>query len=287
MIKVIYSENQVANPGHTSIHGVLSPSATKPKLLAQLLKNKGYKFIEPQALTINDLKRCHSPQYVENIFDLSEANGFGTFSEEVNKSLLYTNGAMYTACKHANPVSCALVSGFHHAGYAGFALFGYFCTFNGLMASALKLICDDGFSRIAILDCDMHHGNGTDDILKKLNPKLKGILHISFGKYLTEPKQADLYLDWLDKDGHVETLLKNFNPQILIYQAGVDVHIDDPFGGILTTEQIYERDLRVFTITKKIGLPISWCLAGGYQKDINKVLMLHMNTFAAAEQVYQ
>ncbi len=66
--------------------------------------------------------------------------------------------------------------------------------------------------------------------------------------------------------------------------------MDDPFGGLLTEEQMYERDVRMFTIAKELNIPITWTLAGGYQKDkdggCSYVLKLHMNTFDACRKVY-
>jgi acetoin utilization deacetylase AcuC-like enzyme len=75
-----------------------------------------------------------------------------------------------------------------------------------------------------------------------------------------------------------------------MYQAGADVHIDDIYGGILTTEQMIERDTKVFTIARDLKIPIAFNLAGGYQVDkngdITKVLDLHINTVKAAISVY-
>jgi len=68
---------------------------------------------------------------------------------------------------------------------------------------------------------------------------------------------------------------------LLIYQAGADPHIDDPLGGFLTTAELAERDRIVFTVAKKIGIPVVWNLAGGYQQPLARVLEIHRNTMAA------
>lgn len=282
-IKVIYSPKQVADSGSE-----ISPSAIKPQLMANLLHNNpNIEFVEPNPISIEDIKRCHDSTFVDNIISLRECNGFGTFSQSVVDSLPYTNGAMYVAAKIAietrNP-SVALVSGFHHAGYHGFRGFGYFCTFNGLMITATKLIEDDKYNKVAIVDCDMHDGNGTDDILLRLG--LKNIININFGKLFTNPKHATNYLKYFD---NVEQILNDFKPSIILYESGADVHVNDPFGGVLTEEQMYERDVKMFTIAKKLDIPIAWCLAGGYQIVDGKcdfVLHLHMNTFKACQNVF-
>jgi acetoin utilization deacetylase AcuC-like enzyme len=92
----------------------------------------------------------------------------------------------------------------------------------------------------------------------------------------------------MEEDGILERSL--LTPDVVIYQAGADVHVNDPYGGVLTTEQMYERDLRMFRIAKRLQLPLTWNLAGGYQVgpngEIDKVLELHLNTFRAMAEVY-
>jgi acetoin utilization deacetylase AcuC-like enzyme len=283
--KAVYSESQVSNPNQDPVHGIISPSATKPTVLAAELKKvyPGLKFRPPFALNREDFYLAHTKRYVDGIFDKTIKNGFRTYSDSVNASLPYTNGAMYEACIIAAPdqPACALVAGFHHAGYDGYAPNTYFCTFNGLMIAALKMKC-----RVAIIDCDMHFGDGTDDIIQKL--RCENVYHFSFGKQ--HPTDAKRYLQYLESDGFIAKSLSKFKPDLIIYQSGADVHINDPMGGVLNEEQMMERDRRMFTIAKALVVPLAWCLAGGYQVDpdggINTVIRLHMNTFKACEEVY-
>jgi acetoin utilization deacetylase AcuC-like enzyme len=281
MIKVIYGEKLVADSGSEK-----SPSASKPKWLAQMLAGT-VEFIEPIPVSLDDIKLCHYPKYVDDVMSLKSPNGFGTISQSVVDSLPYTNGAMYQGAKLAiadkRPVA-ALVSGFHHAGYQGYDFLGYFCTFNGLMIAAMKL--EKEGLKTAIIDCDMHYGNGTDDIIGTLG--VLSCLHITFGKYFVRPSHAKMYLNYFDI---VREELIKFKPNVILYQAGVDVHIDDPYGGVLTEEQMYYRDFNMFTIAKQLDIPIVWNLAGGYQVDKggghNYVLHLHMNTFSACREAHR
>ena len=73
---------------------------------------------------------------------------------------------------------------------------------------------------------------------------------------------------------------------VILYQAGADPHVDDPLGGWLTTEQLRERDRRVFESAQRLGVPIAWNLAGGYQEPLSKVLEIHDNTMRECERVY-
>jgi len=296
-MKVFYSEKMVADQGEQSYGGIQSPSAKKPKQIAEALKSlDNIQFIEPNPLSIDDFKLSHDPDYVDGVMSLQLENGFGSKSQSVVDSLPYTNGAMYDAAKAATlgGPTCALVSGFHHAGYNGWKNLGWFCTFNGLTIAAYKML-KEGYSKIAIIDCDMHWGNGTDNILNHepsfhSNSIHEPILHISFGRYLHQPQQAERYLQWLSPKEKVYEALYLHKSNVILYQAGADVHVNDPYGGVLTTEQIYERDIRMFSIAKELNIPIAWNLAGGYQIEadgsIDKVIEIHLNTFKACKQVY-
>lgn len=290
-MKVFYSEKQVVDQGVQGFGYIKSPSAMKPKQLAKALESfPGIEFIEPNPVTRDDFKLCHAPEYVDGILDLEENNGFGNRSESVNQSLKYTNGAMYDAAVAATADSptAALVAGFHHAGYSCWEGFGYFCTFNGLMLTAMKLVKSG--RRVAIVDCDMHDGNGTDDILKHFGYPTE-IFHASFGKSYISPLHAQRYLNSMAEGGELEKKLIKHKSDVILYQAGADVHVKDPFGGIFETDQIYERDRRMFVIAKKLQIPLAWDLAGGYQIEpdgsIGKVLEIHLNTFRACQEVYK
>lgn len=292
MIKVVYNEKQVADPGKQTLElqgYTPSPSAKKPMEVAQQLRSrKNIEFVDPVALSIEDIKLVHDPEYVNGIFSLKLENGFGTISQSVVDSLPYTNGAMYTAAKLATKETpaCALVSGFHHAMYHGWKGHGWFCTFNGLMITAAKLL-SEGMRKICIIDADMHWGNGTENILM-LKPELN-VDHLTLGLLFKDASKSEEYLKAFDENNLVDNIL-SLSPDLIIYQAGADVHVDDPYGGVLTTEQIFERDLRMFRLAKKYNIPICWNLAGGYQVDddgsIQKVIDIHLNTFDACEKVY-
>jgi acetoin utilization deacetylase AcuC-like enzyme len=307
MIKVIYGPKQVAEsdaepvgPGYAEGCGQViefpypkSPSAAKPKWLAEKLKNECdfIEFVEPEPVTIDDIKRCHSPKYVDDIMNLKIRNGFGTICPKIVESLPYTNGAVYQAAKlsieEKKPVA-ALVAGFHHACYDGFEKRGFFCTFNGLMIAATKLVEQDGCKRVVIVDCDMHWGNGTDDILGRIDKERKNYINFSFGQHFPKRSDAKSYLKYFD---FIRDCLKfQYKTDAIIYQAGVDVHVNDPWGGVLTEKEMYERDVKMFELAKELKIPISWSLAGGYQVDkdgkYDYVLELHYNTFKACKEVY-
>jgi acetoin utilization deacetylase AcuC-like enzyme len=150
---------------------------------------------------------------------------------------------------------CSPTSGFHHAEYK--QAMGY-CSFNGLMVAAIALKQAGRVNRVAILDCDAHYGNGTDQIIKRLG--IDWIHHDTLGKHFVDRQDA--------LDGRFEAWLQQaiedcLSCDLVLYQAGADPHVDDPLGGLLSTEQMAWRDRAVF---EQLGhLPMVWNLAGGYQ----------------------
>jgi acetoin utilization deacetylase AcuC-like enzyme len=89
----------------------------------------------------------------------------------------------------------------------------------------------------------------------------------------------------------LRTELTAFGADIVFYQASADVHIDDPLGGLLSTEQMRLRDRSMLSIARELSIPLTWNLAGGYQVEadgsIPRVIQLHLNTFEEALRVWR
>jgi len=255
-----------------------SPSAGKPAFLMEYLINQGLKvdFIDSfPPLSISDIALSHDLNYVRGVLDLTIENGFGNKSSSIASSLPFTTGSFYSAAQYAllhRENTFSPTSGFHHAGYSKS---NGFCTFNGLMIAALKLKANFNFKRIGIIDCDQHYGNGTQDIIQRLG--LDWVSHYTFGGEWVNSSNSEKWL----KDFESK-MLEFKNVDIIFYQAGADPHIDDPLGGILTTEQMRLRDQIVFETFLKYKIPVVWNLAGGYQDPIEKVLELHKQTYLIA-----
>ena len=279
-IPVFYTPKMVANSGS------YSPSAGKPAVVVAAWENLGLplEIIEPQPVTPSELKLAHDPDHVDKILACEKDNGFGNKLPEVAESLLYTNGSMLAAAREAirnRKVAVAPCSGFHHAGYASATAF---CTFNGLMVTAMVLKEEGLANRVGILDFDMHYGNGTDDLIEHHHAK-SWIEHYTAGRVYTKVRWADKFMACIP-----EFVAEMRDCDVILYQAGADPHIDDPLGGFLTTQQLRERDKIVFETANTLGVPIAWNLAGGYQVDssgaIPAVLEIHNNTLLECAAVY-
>ena len=283
-MKVFYRQEQVA-----SNQAAYSPSAYKPKLVIDdwlargIIQAHHIESFEPVSRA--DFKRVHNPQMVDDVLDLKRRNGFRNQDPEVAASLPFTSGSLLAAAHWAlahQEAVCSPTSGFHHAGFD--EPDGY-CTFNGLMVTAVKLLDLGLVRRVAILDCDLHYGNGTDDIIVWLGLQ-SSISHHTMGQHF-EGEQgvghpAARFMSWLNT-----AIQQCARADLVIYQAGADPHINDPLGGLLTTREMLKRDLAVFRAFR--GHPLVWNLAGGYQRDvagsIEPVLQLHRNTALACTKV--
>jgi acetoin utilization deacetylase AcuC-like enzyme len=203
--------------------------------------------------------------------------------EMVARSLPFTCGAMLAAARVAldnRQVACAPVSGFHHAGYR---YGGGFCTFNGLMVAALALKAAGRVARVGILDLDVHWGDGTHDIVERLG--LDWVVNHGTPPDMPARSDAAPYLQRLP------ALVESFRGcDLLLYQAGADAHVDDPLGGWMDDAELGERDRIVFAGAARIGLPVAWNLAGGYQRDgqggIEPVLAIHRRSMQACAAAY-
>jgi acetoin utilization deacetylase AcuC-like enzyme len=259
----------------------ISPSAHKPLAAVESWTALGIPLAitEPTPATREDFKRAHRPEFVGAILECRAMNGFGTRAADVAASLPYTSGAMLSAATAAirnGQVAVAPTSGFHHAGHSEVA---GFCTFNGLMVSALAIKAAGLVQRVGILDFDQHYGDGTDDIIQTLG--IDFVTHYTAGAHYHSESQASEFLQ------QVPELVASMNDcDVVLYQAGADPHIADPLGGWLTTQQLAERDRLVFETARQLGIPLAWNLAGGYQNPLRKVLDIHDNTMRACASAY-
>ena len=272
-IDVYYSPKQVSCPDSAS------PSPRKPTWVVADWNAQDFPIgiVEPIPASRAQLSLAHSQKYVDGILSCELMNGFRGRQKDVADSLPWTCGSLLSAARGAlgnGLVACSPTSGFHHAGVES----GYgYCTFNGLMVTALTLKAEGKVGRVGILDCDQHYGDGTAEIMTALH--LDWIRHVSQEHW--NSCDAAPFIDKLPE------VVRGFaDCDLLIYQAGADPHIDDPLGGFLTTAELAERDRIVFSVAKSIDIPVVWNLAGGYQEPVTRVLEIHRNTMAACIAEY-
>lgn len=265
--------------------------------------------VAPEPVTPEDLRRVHAAEYVEAIRTgepraLAESQKF-PWSPELYPSVLLTNGGVFAAAAHALEagVSAALASGFHHAG----ADHGEgFCTFNGLVVALEKLRAHGRIRRAAVLDMDLHYGNGTASLAESRDwmfalsiygndywqnvpyRDVENVRHPAGPNHreavLPNGCRGDEMLAILERS---LPLILESRPDVLLYQAGADPLRDDPYSPLdLGHDDLMARDRRVFEFAKERGIPVAWVLAGGYTKDTSQVVRAHVNTARACVEVF-
>jgi acetoin utilization deacetylase AcuC-like enzyme len=276
MIPVFYSPRILASSG------CFSPSASKPESVVEDWKHRKFPIDICQVIPVSpqDISLAHDPNFVSSILACQRENGFGNRRKDVAHSLPFTTGALLCAAREAleSGIACAPVSGFHHAGHSSAA---GFCTFNGLMVTALKLLREKKVKRVLVLDLDQHYGNGTDEIKRGLGLGQQ-VTNCTFGRWYDRPEHAVRYLNRLHR---VVRQFPSFD--LILFQAGADVHVDDPLGGVLDSGQIRERDRIVFEAAKAARVPLAWDLAGGYQEPISSVVRIHRATMEECVKAYE
>ena len=273
-IPVFYDERQVATLES------FSPSAGKPSLLIQSWVDQALPITLMPVTPVSreQLSLAHDRGYVDAVLELRKNNGFGERSQGVADSLPWTTGSLLSAARHVletQSVAVSPTSGFHHARYRH--AFG-FCTFNGLMVTARVLLEEKRVSKIGILDCDYHFGDGTAEIIRQLGLE-DAVVHVTSGAGYT--CESERFFPDLER-----ALQKFAHCDLLLYQAGADAHVDDPLGGFLTSAQMALRDRMVFESTRSQGIPVVWNLAGGYQTPVSKVIDMHTATLTECIRVY-
>lgn len=225
--------------------------------------------------------KAHSEAYVDAVFDLRKPNGFGNINPSVNESLRYSNASFLAAVEHVletGTVACSASQGFHHAHHNN----GYgYCTFNGLMIAATRVL--ERVGKVLILDGDAHYGDGTDDIIQTLGLQ-KQVRNITTGHGFTRMMRrwnSDMWENW------IWGLIQNARPGIIFYQAGADAWEEDPYNaGYLSLEGLACRDRAIFKVAKMEGIPLAWNLAGGYSEPTQKVVDIHLQTLKISDEVY-
>jgi len=300
-----------SHPGYAAPIGKHVMPIDKFALVAEGLRAEtGVKLEEPAPLTEADLLRVHTKAYVDAVRSgeprpLAESQKF-PWSPQLYPSVLLTGGGCLAAARRAliDGIAGALVSGFHHShGDHGEG----FCTFNALVVTAEVLHAGGAVARVAVIDMDLHYGNGTAS-LAPARPYLFN-LSIYGNDYAANRAFRDVsQLQHSDGDNHRSIalaagagrvtmlaamergleLLEGWGcPDLILYQAGADPLREDPYSPLeLDHDDLFERDRRVFSYAKAAGIPIAWVLAGGYTEDVSKVVKVHLNTFVAAREAF-
>lgn len=250
----------------------------------------------PEAATETQLLRIHTPEYVRKVLEgaLSPAEvrriGFPWSPALVERSRRSVGGTI-EACRAAleEGVALNLAGGTHHA----FADHGEgFCVFNDAAVAAREALSSGWVRRVAVLDCDVHQGNGTATIFARDSSVFTLSIHAR-RNYPFEKACSDLDMQLEDGAGDAEYLdvvergvseaLARSNAELAIYVSGADPLRQDRLGRLAVgKEALAERDRRVLSLCAEAGAAVAVTMAGGYAADVEDTVDVHTATVRAA-----
>lgn len=251
---------------------------------------------EAPAASWDDLRLVHHAGYVDAVAtgtlprEAQRRIGFPWSAQMVERARRSV-GATIAAARVAleDGVAANLAGGTHH----GFADRGEgFCVFNDVAVAARVLQRDRQARRIAVVDLDVHQGNGTAAIFAGdetvFTFSMHGEKNFPFRKEISDRDVA--LADGTSDDGylallrsHLAEVLSRHHPDFVFYLAGADPYEGDRLGRLkLTIAGLRTRDEMVFEACRRIGVPVAVTMSGGYANDINAIVTIHANTIRAA-----
>jgi acetoin utilization deacetylase AcuC-like enzyme len=297
-MRVFYSDDHAVTlpPRHRFPMGKYR--ALREKLVAEAVVSE-QELLRARLALREELVRAHDAAYVDAVLsgELDERRvrriGFPWSPELVKRSLASVGGALAAAdAALEDGVAGNLAGGTHHALFdAGEG----FCVFNDLAVVSLCLLDSKRLARVAIVDLDVHQGNGNSAILGSRGDvfvfSMHGEKNFPFRKV---PSTLDIALadgtgdaEYLERLSEALPRVFAFAPQIVLYQAGVDPLAEDRLGRLsLSAQGLAERDRLVLEGARRSGVPIALALGGGYSEPIELSVRAHVETYRVARRVF-
>ncbi len=245
------------------------------------------------------LLRAHSAEYINTFCEGTigpraiRRIGIPWSERFVRRSLASVGGTLEAARRAMHEgIAGNLAGGTHHA----FHDYGEgYCVFNDIAVAGRTLLDEGMVGRIAVIDLDVHQGNGTASVLggdaRVFTFSMHGRNNFPFIKVpstldipLEDGAGDDLYLDLL---GEALPQVFAFGPEMVFYQGGVDTLHCDRLGKLaMTHEGVMMRDHMVLAEAKRRGIPLVLTLGGGYSRPISETVRGHVGTYRAARGLY-
>jgi acetoin utilization deacetylase AcuC-like enzyme len=288
-VKVFYSPRyEISLPGHVW-------PTSKYRLIADRLgSNVVLAFVEPVPASWDDLALVHTAEYLEKLRTHTlTAEEIATLQLPWQPALIDAFRLMVggtcgaAAAALADGRAAHLGGGLHHA----FANHGEgFCPLNDV-AVAIRVLQRSGrIARAAVVDLDVHHGNGTAMIFERDPDVFTFSIHQQLNYPFFKPRgDLDIGLDDGADDGrYLEALagalprVLDSRPEVIVYLAGADPFEHDRLGGLtLTKAGLAARDHLVLDAARAAGVPLVTVLAGGYAEHVADTVDIHAATIEA------
>ena len=257
-------------------------------------------FFEPSKASDLDVLRCHTKEYFTNLKSLQidpraqRKTGFPLSQELVDRELIIAQGTI-EGCKYAleNGIAMNIAGGTHHA-YADRG--EGFCVFNDMAIASRLLLKEQKVHKILFVDLDVHQGNGNAHIFQAEDRVFTFSLH-GAKNYPIRKEKSNLDIGVTDKIedkpyldiiyNTLPKLIQQVQPDIIFYQAGVDILSTDKLGRLsVSIEGCKLRDRYVLEQCKLNGIPIVISMGGGYSEKISDIIDAHANTYREAQSIF-
>jgi acetoin utilization deacetylase AcuC-like enzyme len=260
---------------------------------------------EPPAAGWGELALAHDVGYLERVRDgrlepLEQRRiGFPWSPEMVERSrrsvgatIAAARAALEDAARAGWGIAVNLAGGTHHA-HSGHG--EGFCVFNDAAVAARVLQRDGAVGRVAVLDLDVHQGNGTAEIFASdptvFTLSIHGARNFPFRKArstldveLPDGAGDDVFLAAVET--YVPRVLTEFRPDLVIYLAGADPFHDDRFGRLgMSIPGLERRDRLALGLCREAGAPVAVTMAGGYARDTEDTVDVHVRTVRVAAEM--
>jgi acetoin utilization deacetylase AcuC-like enzyme len=260
----------------------------------------GWPVLTPAPVPENWLHLAHTPAYVGAVLagtlDKAAARKIGfEMTPGVTRRAVLSAGGTVLAARLAleHGAAANLAGGSHHAGPDGGA---GFCVFNDVAIAARVLLAEGAVRRVAVIDCDVHHGDGTALIFAGDARVFTASLHCEENwPRVKPPSTLDVGLTKGTGDADYLAALKPlvaaalaYRPDIVFYNAGVDPHAEDRLGLLsLSDAGLAARDRHVAAACRAAGVPVCGVLGGGYGADADAVAARHLLMIDALQAVFR
>ncbi len=273
----------------------------KYKLIYETLKREKIitesNVFEPEIPGKEELKKIVIPEYLNDL--LSARTTFRTWTSElpvtediINWQILGCGGSYLGAKLALEYGACYHIGGGLHHGFADHA--EGFCYLNDVVFAGVKLL-EQGIKKIAVIDCDLHQGNGTAKFFENEDRVFTFSIHQEHLYPKKEKSNLDIGLDFDTGDKEyceklqyaLDIIFNEFKPEFVIYLAGADPYMFDQLGNLkLTIEGLTKRDEMVITRAKERTLPVLVVLGGGYAQELEDTVEIHCNTARVMHRTY-
>jgi acetoin utilization deacetylase AcuC-like enzyme len=273
----------------------------KYRLIHDQLLDEGFAqpmdFIQPRPVSDEDILRVHEAGWVQRLKTGTLAPQEILrleipYSKRMVEAFWLATGGTILAARRAldGRIGFNIGGGFHHA-FPGHG--EGFCAIHDVAVAIRALQHERMIERAMVVDCDVHHGNGTAAIFAGDRSVLTLSMH-QFDNYPSEkpPSVIDIHLrngvsddEYLDRLRSALKVAMSFTPNMIFYLAGADPYVEDQLGGLsLTMEGLKQRDRVVFETGIESRVPVVVTLAGGYARNTGDTVTIHCNTVKAARE---